>query len=187
MEDPNAANGGRSGSRHHRHQEQVQRAGEPLHVLAAELHRIVCKAVAASVGLAAIRISYGEAKVELMNAGMPPVACALPDGRLLQLPPLSADIGPRSLKAHPYELIPLTRGSTWFLASDGATGGSLEYSGELWSGLGLPGTTPDLAEETNEGLALRLRAGLGTLSLPEDASLVVIPTRREERSQSGID
>jgi hypothetical protein len=168
-----------------RAREAMQRH-EPLHTLAADLHRIVCGAVAASVGLAALRISYSEAKVELMNAGMPPVGCVFPDGRLLQLPPLSSDIGPRSLKAHPYELIPLTRGSTWFIASDGATGGSLEYSGELWSALGLPGTAADLAEETNEGLALRLRAGLGSMPLPEDASLVVIPARREARHQSGI-
>jgi hypothetical protein len=165
---------------------EAMREHEPLHVLAADLRRIVCKAVAASVGLVAIRISDADAKVELMNAGMPPVGCVLPDGRLLQLPPLSTDIGPRSQKAHPYELIPLSRGSVWLLATDGATGGSLDYSGELWASLGLPGTVNDLVDETSEGLSQRLAAGIGSLSLPEDASLVVIPTRRE-RLQSGID
>jgi hypothetical protein len=159
----------------------------PFHVLATELHRIVCNAVAASVGLIALRVSHADAKVELMNAGMPPVGCALPDGRLLALPPLSPDIGPRTPKAHPYELIPLTPGSTWFVATDGATGGSLEYSGELWSALGLPGTAGDLADETQEGLAARLAAALGGSSMPEDASVVVIPTRREARHQSGVE
>ncbi|HEY3500860.1 MAG TPA: SpoIIE family protein phosphatase [Polyangiaceae bacterium] len=160
---------------------------QPFHLLATELHRMVCKAVAASVGLAALRISHAEAKVELMNAGMPPVACALPDGRLLHLPPLSGDIGPRSQKAHPYELIPLARGSIWFVTTDGATGGSLEYSGELWSALGLPASAADLAQETSDGLSGRLNAGLGGLGMPEDASLVVVPTRREPRHQSGFE
>lgn len=160
---------------------------EPFHVLATDLHRIVCRAVAASVGLTALRITHGEAKVELMNAGMPPVACALPDGRLLHLPPLSGDIGPRSHRAHPYELIPLRRGSIWFITSDGATGGSLEYSGELWSGLGLPGSAAELAEESSDGLTGRLNAALGGSSMPEDASLVVVPTQQEPRHQSGFD
>jgi hypothetical protein len=99
-------------------------AHEPMHVLVATLRRMVCDAVAASVGIIALRVSTLDARVELLNAGMPPVACVLPDGHLLEFPSLSGDVGPRIQKAHPYELIPLTLGSTWVACSDGATQGS---------------------------------------------------------------
>ena len=159
-------------------------AREPMHTLAGSLRKIVCEAVAASVGVIALRISLRDERVELLNAGMPAVACVLPDGRLFQLPALSPDIGPRVEKAHPYELIPLTPGSRWFVSSDGATEGQ-EDSSNLWSALGLPGTAHDLAEETPEGLAERLRIELGD-NLPEDASVVVIPSTPPPRFESGI-
>lgn len=159
---------------------------EPMHVLANSLRSIVCQAVAASVGVTALRVHPMHGRVELLNAGMPPVACVLPDGRLLQMPALSGDVGPRSHRAHPYELIPLAPGSTWFIASDGATGGSLDDTNPLWGALGLPATAQDLALESHDGLERRLSAQLGELPLPEDASLVVVPTVVPRRSESGI-
>jgi hypothetical protein len=159
---------------------------EPMHVLANSLRSIVCQAVAASVGVIALRVYPMHGRVELLNAGMPPVACVLPDGRLLQMPSLSGDVGPRSHRAHPYELIPLAPGSTWLVASDGATSGSLEDTTELWAKLGLPASALELGAESHEGLEQRLRAQLGELPLPEDASLVVIPTAPPRRSESGI-
>jgi hypothetical protein len=159
---------------------------EPMHVLANSLRSIVCQSVAASVGVVALKVHPMHGRVELLNAGMPPVACVLPDGRLLQMPALSGDIGPRSHRAHPYELIPLAPGSTWFVASDGATGGSLEETTELWTNLGLPESAHDLASLSHERLEERLRDRLGELPLPEDASLVVIPTTVPRRTQSGI-
>jgi hypothetical protein len=159
---------------------------EPMHVLANSLRSIVCQAVAASVGVTALRVYPMHGRIELLNAGMPPVACVLPDGRLLQMPSLSGDVGPRSHRAHPYELIPLAPGSTWLVASDGATGGSLEDTNPLWSALGLPGSALELAAESHEGLERRLRGQLGELPLPEDASLVVIPTAAPRRLESGI-
>jgi hypothetical protein len=95
-------------------------------------------------------------------------------------------VGPRSHRAHPYELIPLAPGSIWFVASDGATGGSLEDTSQLWSGLGLPAAAGDLAAESHDGLERRLREQLGELPLPEDASLVVVPTATPRRTESGI-
>ncbi len=159
---------------------------EPMHVLANNLRSIVCQAVAASVGVVAMKVHPMQGRVELLNAGMPPVACVLPDGRMLQMPALSGDIGPRSHRAHPYELIPLAAGSIWFVASDGATGGSLDETGQLWSGLGLPDAAADLAQQSHDGLEARLRERLGALPLPEDASLVVIPTQTPRRAESGI-
>jgi hypothetical protein len=161
-------------------------AYEPMHQLVASLRKVVCDAVAASVGVTAMRVSVLDARVELLNAGMPPVACVLPDGHLLEFPSLSADVGPRVHKAHPYELIPLTHGSVWVACSDGATKGSLEDAADLWNALGLPDGVADLAEASREQLAARLGATLGPAPLSEDASLVVIPTRQNARSASGI-
>lgn len=161
-------------------------AHEPMHLLVASLRKVVCDAVAASVGVVALRISTLDARVELLNAGMPPVACVLPDGHLLDFPALSGDVGPRVHKAHPYELIPLTLGSTWIACSDGATQGSLEDAADLWSSLGLPESAGDLAGASREQLAARLGATLGPAPFSEDASLVVVPTRQHVRSASGI-
>jgi len=159
---------------------------EPMHVLANGLRNIVCQSAAASVGVVALKVHPMHGRVELLNAGMPPVACVLPDGRLLQMPALSGDIGPRSHRAHPYELIPLAPGSIWFVASDGATGGSLDETSQLWSGLGLPDNAAELAAQSHDGLEEQLRQRLGPLPLPEDASLVVVPTAAPRRPESGI-
>lgn len=161
-------------------------AHEPMHVLVASLRKVVCDAVAASVGVVALRVSTLDARVELLNAGMPPVVCVLPDGHLLDFPSLSGDVGPRVHKAHPYELIPLTLGSTWLACSDGATQGSLEDAADLWNALGLPESVGDIARATREQLSARLGATLGAAPLSEDASLVVVPTRQNVRSASGI-
>jgi hypothetical protein len=161
-------------------------AREPMHVLVAALRKVVCDAVAASVGLVAIRVSTLDARVELLNAGMPPVACVLPDGQLLEFPSLSGDVGPRVHKAHPYELIPLTLGSTWIACSDGATQGSLEDAAPLFSALGLPESVNEIAHASREQLSARLAATLGPAPFSEDASLVVIPTRQNPRRASGI-
>jgi len=103
---------------------------------------------------------------------------------MLEFLPLSSDVGPRVNRAHPYELIPLSLGSTWILASDGATQGSLEDAGDLWTALGLPDGALALGRLTTEGLEQRLLATLGHAPLSEDASLVVVQTRG--RSESGI-
>lgn len=159
-------------------------AREAMHVLAGGLRKLVCDAVAASVGMIALRVSLREERVELLNAGMPAVACVLPDGRSFHFPALSPDIGPRVEKAHPYELIPLTPGTHWFLASDGATEG-LEDSSNLWAALGLPNSAHELADQSPEGLAERLSQKLGD-TLSEDASLVVVPSSLPPRFESGI-
>ncbi len=159
---------------------------EPMHTLVARLRTIVCEAVAASVGIIAIRTSWLDGRVELLNAGMPPVACVLPDGRLLQFPALSADVGPRVHRAHPYELIPLTPGSVFVLASDGATAGSLEDADQLWNALGLPDQASALAQLTDDELAAQVAPSLGPAPLSEDATVAIVPTRRHPRSRSGI-
>src|SRR5687767_15025513 len=52
-------------------------AREPMHALTGSLRKIVCEAVAASVGVIALRVCLRDERVELLNAGMPAVACVL--------------------------------------------------------------------------------------------------------------
>jgi hypothetical protein len=153
----------------------------PLHEIARSLRSVISLAVASSVGATILRLSEAEERVELLNAGMPPVACVFPDGRLLSLPALSGDIGPRSPGAHPYEMMPWVPGAVWVLASDGATVGSIEDAGTLWSSLGLPEHAGSLSDVTSEELKARFARGLSSLPAPEDASVVVADARSRIR------
>jgi hypothetical protein len=153
----------------------------PLHEIARSLRSVVSLAVAASVGASILRLSESDERVELLNAGMPPVACVFPDGRLLSLPALSGDIGPRSPGAHPYEMMPWVPGAVWVLASDGATTGSVDDAGTLWASLGLPEKATELPTLSPEELTFRFARGLSPLPVPEDATVVVADTRSRVR------
>ncbi len=153
----------------------------PLHEIARSLRSVISLGVAASVGASILRLSESDERVELLNAGMPPVACVFPDGRLLSLPPLSGDIGPRSPGAHPYEMMPWVPGAVWVLASDGATVGSVDDAGTLWSSLGLPRAAGELPNLTAQELTLRVSRGLSSVSVPEDATVIVADTRSRVR------
>jgi len=149
----------------------------PLHEIARSLRSVVSLAVASSVGVCILRLSEAEQRVELMNAGMPPVACVYPNGRLLTMPALSPDIGPRTHGAHPYEMVPWVLGAVWVLASDGATAGSLDDAGTLWSSLGLPQRAGELPDLSTEELDARITRGLPLMPVPEDATVVVVDSR----------
>lgn len=153
----------------------------PLHEIARSLRSVISLAVAASVGASILRLSESDERVELLNAGMPPVACIFPDGRLLSLPALSGDVGPRSRGAHPYEMMPWVPGAVWVLASDGATSGSVDDAGALWSSLALPEKAGELPNLSNEELTLRFARGLSPLAAPEDATVIVADTRSRVR------
>ena len=156
----------------------------PLHEIARSLRSVISLAVAASVGATILRLSESDERVELLNAGMPPVACVFPDGRLLSLPALSPDVGPRSPGAHPYEMMPWVAGAVWVLASDGATVGSIEDAGTLWASLGLPESAPLLPEISGAELEARFARGLSSLPAPEDASVIVADSRSRVRYSS---
>jgi hypothetical protein len=153
----------------------------PLHEIARSLRSVISLAVAASVGATILRLSEADERIELLNAGMPPVACVFPDGRLLSLPSLSGDVGPRSPGAHPYEMMPWVAGAVWVLASDGATVGSVEDAGSLWSSLGLPESAPNLPDITSRELESLFTRGLSSLPAPEDASVIVADARSRVR------
>jgi Stage II sporulation protein E (SpoIIE) len=101
---------------------------EPLHQVVSELEMQLAVRPGAEVGLVILRLSQRDARVELLNAGMPPIANALPGGELSTHPPMSGPVGRRVGEVHPYELLPLIWGSAWCALSDGMTNSSLEPS-----------------------------------------------------------
>ncbi len=98
---------------------------EPLHTVVAELEMQLAVHPGVEAGLVILRLSQRDARVEVLNAGMPAVANASPGGRLDFHPAQSGAIGRRIGEVHPYELVPLHWGGTWLTVSDGMLNGSL--------------------------------------------------------------
>jgi hypothetical protein len=78
-------------------------------------------------------------------------------------------------------MMPWIPGAVWVLASDGATVGSVDDAGTLWSSLGLPEHAATLPDVTPEELKARFARGLSALPVPEDASVVVADARSRVR------
>lgn len=155
-------------------------ASLPFHELVAVLRAEVATSLAATVGIAAIRVSSLDGRAEILNAGMPAIACVAPGRGLLEFPALSHDVTAHSDQVHPYEMVPLLGGSTWVLCSDGATAGAADEVGRLWEALALA-EAPDRLLTNDDSLRSQLEAMLGIMPPPEDATLAVVavdPTRR---------
>ena len=148
-------------------------ASLPFHELVSVLRSELVTSLAATVGVAAIRVSALDERAEILNAGMPPIACVAPGRGLLEFPALSPDVTPHAHHVHPYEMVPLIGGSIWVLCSDGATAGAPEEVGRLWEALSLP-AAPDKLVTNNDDLRARLESTLGIVPPPEDATLAVV-------------
>jgi hypothetical protein len=83
-------------------------------------------------------------------------------------------------------MMPWVPGAVWVLASDGATTGSLEDAGMLWSSLGLPEKAAELPNLSSEELESRFIRGLSSMPVPEDASVVVADARARGRHSGTI-
>ena len=141
------------------------------------------------VGLVVLRLSQRDAKVEVLNAGMPAVANAGP-GRLELYPALSSPVGRRVGEVHPYELVPLAWGSTWLSVSDGMVNGSLDPENvtALCAQLDLAKCGPALAAQTGDELCDSFQVLLTSMRLlRDDATAVVVAADPSARFQSGID
>ena len=127
---------------------------QPLHEVVSELEMELAARPGVEAGLIVLRLSQRDAKVELLNAGMPPVAHALPGGQLSLHPPLSTPVGRRIGEVHPYELLPLIWGGAWLAISDGVTNGShdTQTMTELCAKLELDTKGVQLAAATGEAL-----------------------------------
>jgi Stage II sporulation protein E (SpoIIE) len=149
----------------------------PLHELVAAVVAETARSEYAEIGLAMVRVSQTDSRVEVLNAGMPPIACATPTRTFLH-PALSSAIGHRDARDHAYEVVPLIWGSTWLLGSPGLTSGSLAPEAvrtlcerlELGiMGIELAGSSPDVLRDR---LLARHPEASGLAS--DDATLIVI-------------
>jgi serine phosphatase RsbU (regulator of sigma subunit) len=127
---------------------------EPIHEVVNELEMQLAARPGVEAGLIVLRLSQRDAKVELLNAGMPPIAHALPGGELRLHPSLSTPVGRRVGEVHPYELLPLIWGGAWLAISDGITNGAhdMRTMTELCTKLELDAKGMQLATATSETL-----------------------------------
>ena len=160
-----------------------------LHVVVNELELQLATHPGVEVGLIVLRISQRDAKVELLNAGMPPVANAGPGVRLELYPALSGPIGQRVGEVHPYELLPLSWGSTWLAVSDGMLNGAVDAKTvpALCAKLDLAAQGQALVAAGSHQLYDTFQRLLtATRFLRDDASGVLVGAYPGTRFQSGI-
>jgi Stage II sporulation protein E (SpoIIE) len=164
--------------------------GAPLHVIALDLVRALFEYPGSELRVTLVRYSTTAARVELVTAGMPPLACAHPDGHVWIHGSSSPPLTSTTLLPPPVEVVPLVWGTTWLAVSDGFTAGSdhpdvvrrLALDLELAQrGLSLSGETADSLYEL---LATRV-AELGRFTR-DDATLVLVGADPHARFESGI-
>lgn len=162
---------------------------DPLHTVVGELEMQLATHPGVEVGLIILRLSQRDARIELLNAGMPAIANARPGGRLDLYPALSSSVGRRVGEVHPYELVPLVWGGTWLAVSDGMMNGSLDTEdvAALCARLDLAGQGLALASASSDELYDSFQHLLSAgRFLREDASGVVVSADSSVRFQSGI-
>jgi len=162
---------------------------DALHTVVADLEMQLAIHPGSEVGLLVLRVSQQDAKVELLNAGMPPVVNTSPGGRLDFYPAQSSAVGRRVGEVHPYELIPLRWGGTWLAISDGMLSGASdeESVATLCGKLDLENRAMLLAQMSAEDLYDAFQAALSAgRFLRDDATGVLIAADPGARFQSGI-
>lgn len=164
-------------------------AHQPLHTVINALEMQLAARPGEEVGLAIVRFSQRDAKVELLNAGMPALANAGPAEHVALHAALSGPVGRRVGEVHPYELLPLVWGSTWLAVSDGMLNGSLDpedvrvMCAKLAlhdSGLSLTIASADEQYDAFQGLLPAARF------LRDDATFVLVSADPGTRFQSAI-
>jgi hypothetical protein len=162
---------------------------QPLHTIVGELEMHLAVHPGVEAGLLILRISQRDAKVELLNAGMPAVVNTSPGGRLDFYAAQSSAIGRRVGEVHPYELIPLRWGGTWLAVSDGMLNGALdeESVATLCGRLELANLGLSLAQASAEALYDAFQDALSAPRfLRDDATGILIAADAAARFQSGI-
>jgi hypothetical protein len=165
-------------------------ARAPMYEIVSSIRSFSASEQKLQVAISLVRFSQPDSRVEILNAGMPAIACLLGGGRLTLHPALSPAIGKRFGEVHPYELSPLVWGSAWMLMSDGLTQGST-HAEEVRTWVMKNQLHKELAELAGQGPELLkkliLRTGGATTAAEHgDASLVVVNADPNRRFQSGI-
>ena len=162
---------------------------QPLHAVVNGLEMQLAARPGVEAGLTVLRLSQRDAKVEILNAGMPAVANAGPGEHVNLHPALSGPVGRRVGEVHPYELVPLVWGSTWLAVSDGVLNGSLDPENvtALCAKLALTerglGLTTASSDEQYDAFQAVLPAAR---FLRDDATFVLVAAHPDLRFQSGI-
>jgi hypothetical protein len=163
---------------------------DPLHAAVSDLELRLATQPSAEAGLSILRISQRDARVELLNAGMPAIANVGPGGQLDLYPALSGPVGRRVAEVHPYELLPLVWGGSWLAVSEAVLNNSLdsEHVAALCTKLDLQGQGLSLAGTSSEDLHDALRAQLGATRFRRNGgTTVIVAADPGARFQSGID
>jgi len=167
------------------------RDGTPLHAIQLDLVRKLMESPLSQLGVTLLRWSAAQARVEISTAGMPPVACAHPNGHVslhgIATPPLTA----LSHAPAPIELSPLDWGATWLVVSDGfdANRAQASWVEQLASELDLASVGVELSQETPAALSdllAKLRSAAAR-SERDDATLVLVSADGNARLRSGIE
>lgn len=165
--------------------------GTPLHAIMLDLVRKLFASPLSQLGVTLLRYSAVTAQVEIATAGMPPVGCAHPNGRVTLHGVAAPALTALTPTPAPVELAPLVWGSTWLAASDGFGPGSTSESvtEQLASQLDLGSVGLLLSREEPEKLELLVRKlpACATRSDRDDATLVLISADPSARLQSGIE
>lgn len=160
----------------------------PMYDIVSALRSLTASERPCYLGAAIVRFAQAESRVEILNAGMPPVTCVLPDGELCLHGALSFSIGERFGEVHPYELAPLAWGSTWLMASDGLTRGERnpDRVRALWSSLEIPARAQAFALASGEEISRGVQSLLDRDPPATHASLLAIHADPTRRFRSGI-
>ena len=162
---------------------------DALHTVVGELEMQLATHPGVEAGLVVLRLSQRDARVEILNAGMPAIANARPGGRLDLYPALSSPVGRRVGEVHPYELVPLIWGGTWLAVSDGMVNGALdtENVAALCAKLDLAGQGLAFASASSDELYDSFQQVLSAARfLRDDATGVLVAADSSARFQSGI-
>lgn len=160
----------------------------PMYEIVSALRRLTASERPCHLGAAILRFSQPDARVEILNAGMPPVTCVLPDRSLCLHAALSFGIGARFGEVHPYELAPLTWGSTWLIASDGLTRGERDPGivRELWETLEVAEQAQAFALASGEEISRAVQNLLEHDPRSAHGALLAVHADPTRRFRSGI-
>jgi hypothetical protein len=174
------------------HATQGFRERTPLHAIMLDLSRALIRHAVLDLRVTLIRCSAADARVEVTTAGMPPVACAHPDGHITLHGVASTALTASTIAPPPVEMVPLVWGATWLALSDGFTSQADTDHAAMMQRLA---RQLSLAEE---GLLLSqqspetLRPLLNDLisasdrSRRDDATVILLAADPSARSESGI-
>jgi serine phosphatase RsbU (regulator of sigma subunit) len=149
--------------------------GAALHAVAERVAGALDPQQDACVTASILRLSHYEGCAEVLNVGMPSIACVLPSGRVVDYEARSKAFDATSRGVYPYTAVSLPWDSVWLLASDGLTRACNAASGrQLVEALGAKERGLALASAAPRALHELMQATAAGGEFREDATLLVV-------------